>query len=69
MWAHMAAWHGASMWQHDEHDIQVIRITTRQSKHIGFICKYIEKFSMMLLKVPRMDKDDKFHYFTKRLQT
>ncbi|CAA7406329.1 unnamed protein product [Spirodela intermedia] len=40
----------------------------RQSKHIEFICKYIEKFSIMLLEVLRMDKDDKFHYFTKRLQ-
>ncbi|CAA7409595.1 unnamed protein product [Spirodela intermedia] len=30
--------------------------------------KYVEKFSMLVLEVPRMDEEDKLHYFMEGLQ-
>ncbi|CAA6661111.1 unnamed protein product [Spirodela intermedia] len=33
------------------------------------IREYVEKFSMLILEVPRMDEEDKLHYFMERLQT
>lgn len=41
----------------------------RQLKHGGSIREYMERFSMLLLKVPRMDEEDKLYYFTKGLQS
>lgn len=40
-----------------------------QLKHNGSIQKYVEKFSMLVLEVSRMDEEDKLHYFTKGLQS
>ncbi|CAA6654882.1 unnamed protein product [Spirodela intermedia] len=34
-----------------------------------FYREYVEKFSMLVLEVPRMDEEDKFHYFMEGLQT
>ncbi|CAA7397480.1 unnamed protein product [Spirodela intermedia] len=41
----------------------------RQLKHVESIREYVEKFSMLILEVPRMDEEDKLHYFMERLQT
>lgn len=40
----------------------------RQLKHDGSIWEYMEHFSILVLEVPRMDKEDKLHNFTEGLQ-
>ncbi|CAA6655536.1 unnamed protein product [Spirodela intermedia] len=37
-------------------------------KHMGPIWGYVEKFSMLLLKVPRKKEEDKLHYIIEGLQ-
>ncbi|CAA6669843.1 unnamed protein product [Spirodela intermedia] len=33
------------------------------SKRIEKLTRYVKKFSMLVLEVPRMDEEDKLHYF------
>lgn len=40
----------------------------QQLKHISSKSKYVQKFSILVLEVACMDKEDKFHYFIDGLQ-